>query len=236
MKKKDSLIGKSLTDFNNSKTTNRITITALSIAVAFLAWQNTKTHTETIVVPHEFTEEIRVSHNQANEHFKIRWAWSVASLLGNSNHRNAEFVVQNVRQLLSPYLRSELSEMLLQEARMLQVRGVRQSFVIEDAIYDPVKDLVWVIGQRTISAGSRSQNSNRWTYELRIQSRNGRPYITHLNTYEGAPRVNDEYEVTPNPFLSDDLQRAINQTRPGDPIRVPTYEVIEAPQTSEEEK
>jgi len=224
MKKKNSLIGKSISDYKSSLNTSRITIAALSVACVFLAYGTITKDRETIAVPPEFTEEIRIANNQANEHYKVRWAWSLASLAGNTNKDNAGFFIEQFRLMLSPYLRNEMTGMLKEEARMLQLRGVKQSFVIEDAIYDPVKDLVWVTGMRTMKTGS-SEKTSRWTYEVRITARNGKPYVTHFNAYEGAPMVKDEeYQVTPNPFLSDQLQEAIRTTKPGEPIRVPTYE------------
>lgn len=232
MKRKDSFVGKSISDYKNAVTTSRITIAALAVACAILAWKSSTVEQTTVVLPFEFSEEIRISGNQANEHFKVRWAWSAASLAGNIDRNNAEFVVQQLRLMMSPFLRNEIGPMMFEEARMMQLRGVRQTFTIEDVIYDPAKDLVWVIGQRTLHASGQTERSRRWTYELRIEANNGRPYITHFNTYEGAPRPQDMNEITPNPFLSDDLQRAINAARPGEAIRVPVYTEVQPEQAT----
>lgn len=224
MKKKDSLIGRSLSDFKESRKFYRISITSLSVAVLLLTWALTSRDSTTIIVPSGFSEPLEITGNQANEHYKIRWAWSIATLAGNIHPSNALFVANQIEDLLAPYLRAELRQMLQQEARMVQLRDVRQSFVIDDAIFDPPKNLVWVTGQRIIQSARNQRTSNRFTYEMRIESRNGRPYITHFTAYDGAPRGSDEYTVTPNPFLSDELRDAIRNADPDKPLRIPVYE------------
>jgi len=236
MKRKDSFVGKSISDYKSSVNASRVTIAALAVACAVLAWKSSTVEQEIIVLPFEFNEEIRISGNQANEHFKVRWAWSVAALAGNVERNNAEFVVQQLRLMMSPYLRNQIGPMMFEEARMMQLRGVRQTFVIEDVIYDAAKDLVWVIGQRALHAAGQTERSRRWTYELRIEANNGRPYITHFNTYEGAPRPQDMQEIAPNPFLSDELQQAINAARPGEAIRVPVYTEVQPEQVQNTSK
>lgn len=215
MLKKESRVIKSYDDVKNKANLNMMITAALSmtsLALAFMAFTKT---VEVVVVPPNFTEEIRVADNQANEHYKVRWAFATAALAGNITGKNAEFVVEQIGNMLSPYLKEYVLPGLVKEAQIIKVREASQRFTVEDAIYDPERDIVWIWGWKEFIVKGRDPDRQRWTYEFRIEPFNGRPAITHFDAYPDTPRAKDKtYKVEPQPLLSDDLKQAFETTNP----------------------
>jgi conjugal transfer pilus assembly protein TraE len=215
MKKEESLVRMSMTDFEQSKKFNRMMIGGLTAICLCLTIMLTTKETEIVVMPAIYDQEIKVQGNRANEHYMTRHGFGIASLIGNINERNAPFVMTTMLDMMSPYLRSQLEDGLLKEVQILKIRKANQSFVIEDMMYEPKNNLIWVWGTKTLSIKSGSKAEERWTYELRIEPRNGSPVITHFDSYAGTPKQknNDEYTVDNSPYLDETLDRVMNDPR-----------------------
>lgn len=215
MKKAESLIAMSMSDFEQSKKYNRMVIGGLTAICACLTFMLTTKETEVIVTPASYDQEIRIKGNRANEHYMTRHAFGVASMIGNISERNAPFVMNTMLGMMSPFLRSQLEDGLLKELQILKIRKAHQTFVIEDMMYEPKNNLVWVWGTKTLSVKSGSKAEERWTYEFRIEPRNGSPVITHFDSYAGIPKQKnkDEYTVDNSPYLNDALDKVLNDPR-----------------------
>lgn len=214
MKKSESNIFKSVDDIKSTRRLLLGLLVLLSIAVVILASALVSKDTKVVVVPPDFNRELVVSNNAANEHYKVRWAFAAAAIAGNLSRRNVDFSLEQLNSMFTPYLRENVLPQIKREAHILKARDAKQSFVIEDAIFDPVKDLVWIYGNRTVEVKGGSPHSlavpQRWTYEFRIAPFSGRPSITHFNSYKGLPKSRDlEYQVEPNPKLSQEIQEAV---------------------------
>lgn len=221
MKKSESLVRMSLSDFEQSKKYNRMMIGGLTAICLCLTFMLTSKDTEVIVMPAAYDQEIKVQGNRANEHYMTRHAFGVASLIGNINERNAPFVMNTMLDMMSPYLRGQLEDGLLKEVQILKIRKANQTFVIEDMMYEPKNSLIWVWGTKTLSVKSGSKAEERWTYEFRIEPRHGSPVITHFDSYAGTPKQknNDDYTVDHSPYLNDALDKVMNDPRNTENIR-----------------
>lgn len=188
-----------------------ITVLALGnlIQIVMLANQDT----EVVVTPNQFYQELKIKGNKANEHYMTQHAWSVTALIGNVGPDNVGFVTQSVLKMFSPYLRRQLREALEEEATIIKVRKAKQTFIIEDLMYDPPRNMVWIWGTKTVTTKTGGKDVARWTYEMRIEPWSGVPRITHFDAYKGAPKIKDkEYVVDPKPFLSSQLNEVKNTT------------------------
>lgn len=212
MKKADSLVGKSLSDFQESKKFNRMVISCLAGTTLCLAFLLVSKDTEIVVMPPNYTEAVVVEGRKANQHFMEMHAMSIAGLIGNINERNSSFVVKTLLNLMSPRLKDEMGAGLENEAQILKIRKAKQTFVIEDMMYEPKNNLIWVWGTKTLSVKSGGKKEDRWTYEFRIEPQQGSPRITHYDSYPGTPkqRTNDEYVVDNSPYLSEALEKVAN--------------------------
>lgn len=214
MKKSDSRVLKSVSEIKNAETKDTIIKYSLLAISGVLACALALKDTQVIAIPPNFSQPLEVAGNVANKEYKLRWAVAAASIAGNLSKSNADFVLNQIDSMLSPYLRELILPSLKKEVQILIARDAEQSFVIKDAIYDPVKDLVWIWGDRTIklkSGGNLSNLPQRWTYEFRVKPFAERAAITHFNSYKGLPKNRDvEYLVEENPMLSAELKKVIS--------------------------
>jgi conjugal transfer pilus assembly protein TraE len=216
MKKSKSKILRSVDDVKSTRNALLGINGILAAGMLTLGFGLISQSTEVVVTPPDFNEELVVAGNVANEHYKVRWAFASASIAGNLTPRNVDFVLEQLNSMFTPYLRENVLPQIRREAHVLQARGASQTFVIEDAIYDPVKDLIWIYGNRAIEVRGASKNEvvvpQRWTYEFRIAPFSGRPAITHFNSYSGLPRNRDhKYEVEPNPTLDSQISQVVSE-------------------------
>lgn len=214
MKRSESKILKSVSEIKKSQTKNTIIQYGLLAIAGVLACALAFKDTEVIATPPNFTQPLVVAGNVANKEYKLRWAVAAASIAGNLSKDNADFVLNQLDSMLSPYLRQQILPSLKKEVQILIARDAEQTFVIKDAIYDPVKDLVWIWGDRTIKLKATANNINlpqRWTYEFRIKPFSERAAITHFKSYKGLPKNRDvEYLVEENPMLTAELKKVIS--------------------------
>ncbi|MDN3384483.1 TraE/TraK family type IV conjugative transfer system protein [Pseudoalteromonas sp. APC 3358] len=214
MKRSESKVLKSVSEIKTNQTKNTIIQYGLLAIAGVLACALAFKDTEVIATPPNFTQPLVVAGNVANKEYKLRWAVAAASIAGNLSKDNADFVLNQLDSMLSPYLRQQILPSLKKEVQILIARDAEQTFVIKDAIYDPVKDLVWIWGDRTIKLKATANNINlpqRWTYEFRVKPFSERAAITHFNSYKGLPKNRDvEYLVEENPMLTAELKKVIS--------------------------
>lgn len=159
---------------------------ALSIAIIILLFMLLSKNETVVAIPSNFNEPITMeAGNTANKEFKIQWAISIATLLGNINKKNYEFVIDRVISLVPPELDpSKAESSILSMLEENELRGVRQEFTLSDAAYSTAVDYVWIFGEKkTISVRSGATDSTPWTFEIRIGARGGFPRILDIQQY-----------------------------------------------------
>ncbi|MCW2456417.1 TraE/TraK family type IV conjugative transfer system protein (plasmid) [Rahnella aceris] len=145
----------------------------------------------TIVTPPNQTEEFKITGNKASENYKTQWGLFFATMVGNINPKNIEFVIDYITKALAPSLQSKVSEQFKTMANLMATRGVDQTFVPSDIYYDPINDFVYVWGTKTtklINVPNKSETS-RWTYQMTIGVKNGIPRIAYFDNYSGSPNI-----------------------------------------------
>ncbi|WP_240224667.1 type IV conjugative transfer system protein TraE [Rheinheimera hassiensis] len=213
MKKKDSIVAKSYSDYEKSKRVNQITIASLSVALCITTYMALRNNVEIIVTPPQYSSEIVIQGSRANEAYMTGHAMSIAGLIGNLNERNVDFVVDQVTRMMTPYLRSNLEGMFVKEAQILKIRKASQHFIIEDMMYEPKNNIVWVWGTKTLKLSTGTEDTQRFTYELRIEPVSGSPRITHFDAYNGVPRKkNNDYVVDAKPINTQHLEEVMGTT------------------------
>jgi len=158
-----------------------------------------------VVVPWNIANPISISGSAANEEYQKQFAFSVALLAGNVDPINVNFVTDTLSDMLSPFLRSQIRPTLIEEAKLIKLKQVTQSYTVKDMMYSPRNKLVWVWGEKKVvpnkSSSERSAKVDTWTYEIRIEPKDGHPRITHFRSYKGTPRSNRTSEDIPdNPY------------------------------------
>jgi conjugal transfer pilus assembly protein TraE len=152
--------------------------------------------TQVVVVPSHLSEKITIVGNEADEGFKKVWGLFVAELAGNVTPANVDFMIENIAGLLSPGVYTELNDSLKFQAESIRMRKISIKFNAKDVYYSTERDMVWVYGQRVVTAaGVKTPRKSTYTYELKVTVRDGYPYITWFNSYKGKPLIEDADRV-----------------------------------------
>lgn len=168
---------------------------ALVIAVLVLSFAVLRKDETVVVVPPTFTEQITMVGNKASEAYKTGWALFAANMVGNISQRNMGFVVDTIGKMFKAQERDDFEALLKAQVQALQARSVRENFTALDLIYNSQVDTAWVYGdKKTISVRSGASTTQKWTYEIRIEARNGQPKIIHFDQYAGAPDTHNRVQ------------------------------------------
>lgn len=167
-------------------------IGALTIIIIILSISISMTKTEVVVIPSHLTDKVKIVGNEADEGFKKVWGLFVAQLVGNVTPSTVEFMIDNISGLLAPGVYTELNESLKFQSESIRMRKISISFNAKDVYYSEEKDMVWVFGERVVTAaGVNRKKKSTYTYELKVEVRGGYPYIVWFNGYKGSPLIED---------------------------------------------
>lgn len=213
----NSKVISSLNELNANKIFTNATITMLVFIVLLQTIQSMVSDREVVVAPPKYSDELIVSGRTANKEYKMQWAWSAAVMVGNINNENADQVLDFFKRMLSPYLMNEYLPKLRTQVQILKARKAESRFVIENGHYDPVNDVAFIWGKKTvrIKGSKKEPTPERWTFEFRIEPNNGAPVVTYYDGYNGLPKYkSDDYQPTYLPQFSQEMEAAFSSTKP----------------------
>lgn len=174
--------------------------------------------TEVIAIPPDMTEEVSVAGSKASESYKTQWGLFIATTLGNINPKNVTFVTSYILKMFPASKQSELEAELKKASDLMLARKVDQTFVAEDVNFLPSDNVLYVWGTRKTKFlnVSDKEQTERWTYEMVLSVKSGRPRILYLNQYSGTPNIKKvtvngkvlEKEFTENTDMNKQLNEA----------------------------
>ncbi len=222
MNRNESFVGKSYMDLLASEKFYKVSIATLAIAVCILSVLVATKNVEVVVMPPDYTEPVIVNGQYANQSYSAMHGLAIAAMIGNLNERNADFVSTQLIKLLSPYLQNQIGAVIEAEATILKTRRAEQTFLVENVQYEPKNQLVWVWGRKTLKFQGGGQQTNRFTYEFRIQPNHGSPRITHYDAYKGTPKSkSSDYVVDIKPYLTLELEDIVEHNPVEQPYAEP---------------
>jgi conjugal transfer pilus assembly protein TraE len=232
MSSSKSFVNESYTDLINTRRGYQLAILSLSLAVGLLGIMAFNKQVEVVVMPPDYWEPVVVNGSYANQSYAASHAVGIAAMIGNISEKNADFVINNFLKILSPYLRNQIEATLNAEVKILKTRKARQTFLIEDVLYEPRNHVIWVWGQKSLTFAGGGNHSERFTYEFRIEPKNGAPRVSHFDAYPGIPRTKDEkYTVEMKPYLSQELKLVQDTAEPASKAK---YDVTPDPLADEQ--
>ena len=233
MTKRESFVQKDFTDLVQTRRGYQLVILSLSLAVGMLSIVVLNKQIEVVVMPPDYYEPVIVNGSYANESYSASHALGIAGMIGNVSEKNAEFVMQSFLKVLSPFLRNQVEATLNAETKILKTRKARQTFLIEDVMFEPKNNIIWVWGQKTLTFAGGGNHSERFTYEFRIEPKNGSPRVTHFDAYPGIPKSKDsKYTVEMQPYLTRELKLVKDLANPASKAK---YDVTPDPLANEPE-
>jgi conjugal transfer pilus assembly protein TraE len=167
--------------------TKNIVIAALSLIalVAVIGWiQQDKT---VVLVPPLMDEKVEVSVRHASIGYKKAWALTVAQLTGNITPANADLVLESLGDLFSPDAYRAIAASLASQVTDIKRDSLTVSFEPRQILYEPSTDKVFVTGAFSSQGVSGQPIKAVRTYEVVVDIRLGRPWISRFSPYEGMP-------------------------------------------------
>jgi conjugal transfer pilus assembly protein TraE len=171
---------------------HRILLVGQSIAlvIALIGWQ-TKDRV-TVVVPPKLSEKAEISKKTASVTYKKSWSLYVAEMMGNITPSNVEFIVESLASLMNGETQAKFKTMAAIEIDNIKRNGMTVSFEPRSITYERETDKVFIGGNSVVqAAGSQQPQSFTRIFEVMIDINNGIPIISHLDTYQGAPKTRD---------------------------------------------
>jgi conjugal transfer pilus assembly protein TraE len=154
------------------------------ILINFLTlWALLQASRTVVLVPPILEQQVSVAREQASQPVKEAWGVFVAELLGNITERNATFMNKTLEPLLSPELRGIVAQRIDQELEKLLRDQVTTRFSTERVLFDKATDSVLVEGSQRHFGPAAAPVDRRRIFEVRVEFRNYRPFITDLNAY-----------------------------------------------------
>lgn len=157
--------------------------------VAVIGWARTE---QTIVlVPAVHDERLEISASSASVGYKKAWALTVAQLAGNITPGNADLVLKTMGDLLAPDAYRRIAAELAGQINDIKRDSLTVSFEPRQIVYEPSTEKVFVTGQFSSQGVSGAPLSIMRTYEMQVDIRFGRPWVTTFKPYQGSPATAD---------------------------------------------
>lgn len=166
-----------------------LTVLILTNAVAVVGWFRTE---KTIVlVPPQHDERMEVSISKASQGYKTAWGLAVATLAGNVTPGTADFVLESLGDLLSPSAYRAVAADLAAQIADIKRDSITVSFEPREIRFISATGTVFVSGQFSSQGVSGQPIKAVRTYEMVVDIKFGRPWITQFRPYEGMPDIDD---------------------------------------------
>lgn len=168
-------------------TTKNFVIAALVVTNALTAAGWFQVEETVVLVPAVLDQRMEVRASDASPAYRKAWALTVAQLAGNVTPGNADLVLESLGDLLSPDAYRKIAADLAAQVADIKRDSLTVSFEPRQILYEPNTNKVFVSGQFASSGVSGQPIKAIRTYEMSIDIRFGRPWITSFKPYQGMP-------------------------------------------------
>lgn len=167
----------------------RVTICALAVTTAILAFTVVNKKSTQIIVPYTMQQTGFVSENMASESYKTSWGLALAMMLGNCNYGSVDTIEKRIAPLLPNDIYQQTLTALRAQAHQFKDNRITVRFEIHKYIYEPSTDKVFIEGDYYIKAPGLAEKKHKRCYEFIIGIQNYLPQILYINTYEDVART-----------------------------------------------
>lgn len=168
-------------------TTKNFVIAALVATNALTAAGWFQVEETVVLVPAVLDQRMEVKASDASPAYKKAWALTVAQLAGNVTPGNADLVLESLGDLLSPDAYRKIAADLAAQVADIKRDSLTVSFEPRQILYEAKTNKVFVSGQFASQGVSGQPIKAIRTYEMSIDIRFGRPWITSFKPYQGMP-------------------------------------------------
>ena len=166
----------------------RIAILVLAVANLVLVGLVGQVERTVVLVPPVLEGEVTIARAHASQEVEEAWGLFVAELLGNVSPATVESLTRVLDPLFAAGLRRALMKAITEQTEAIKRENVSMRFSPRQVSYDTATRTIFVTGTHRTEGPAAQPVSNERTYEVRVEFRNYRPLITHLDIYRGEPR------------------------------------------------
>lgn len=141
-----------------------------------------------VLVPPVLEGEVTIARAYASQEVEESWGLYVAELLGNVSPQTVDALTGVLEPLLAGGLRRTVMKAITEQTEEIKRENVSMHFAPRQVTYDQATHTVFVTGQHKTESPAAKAVTNERTYALRVEFRNYRPLLTHLEVYRGDPR------------------------------------------------
>lgn len=149
---------------------------------------------ETILVPPQISETMRVSAKKADESYKRSWALYVATLVGNITPGNADFINEQLSQVVDAVTYHGMRQQLADQILEIKNNNLTIDFQPNQVIYEDETGRVFVLGRSQTSGSAGKLTRENRVFEVLVEMVNGRPVVNDLQSYQGEARTGQVLE------------------------------------------
>ena len=193
----------------------RILVPLLILAIIALAVVLLTQDRETILVPPNISETMTVSKKTADAAYKKSWGLFVASTIGNVTPANADFVSEQLSQLVDGRVYHAMKADIAAQILEIKTNNLSIEFQAQQIVYEPETDRVFVLGKTQTSGSAGRLSKDNRVFELQIEMNSGRPLVTDMQTYAGEARTAAVLEKLERRRVTDVERAQRIQTREG---------------------
>lgn len=174
---------------DNLKKNTVIVMLAVSNLLAVFGWYQ---QDEVVrLIPPQLEKAEIVGSSTASEGYREAFALMVAQLSGNITPGNADFVKKSLGNLLSPSAYRAIEKTLSDQIVDIKRDSLTVSFQPRQVTHEPKTDKIFVTGDFSSQGVSGKPIKVTRTYEMVVDIRFGRPWITNFKPYQGSPVTAD---------------------------------------------
>lgn len=142
-----------------------------------------------VLIPSTLSEQATISPDESSESYVRAWALHVALLVGNITPGNADFVMKNLGEILAPESYRAIRDALAQQIADIKADSLTVAFEPRQVVYEPKTRKTFVYGQFSSRGSVGEPIKVMRTYEMSVETRFGRPWVTRFVPYGGEPKT-----------------------------------------------
>lgn len=167
----------------------RVAIIVLAVSNLVLVGLVGQVERTVVLVPPVLEGQVTIARDYASQEVEEAWGLYVAELLGNVTPQTVDVLTRVLEPLLSGGLWREVAKAIAAQVEEIKRENIAMRFAPRSVSYDTATRTVYVTGQHKTEGPAAAPVINDRTYELRVEFRNYRPVITHLDVYRGEPKT-----------------------------------------------
>lgn len=160
----------------------------LAVGVVYALVELGNQHDRVVLVPPSLDKKAVIAWESANKEYLKSFGLYMATLVGNIQPKSSTVVLDSVSAFMDPLIYTDFRKQLVMiiEDPTFKASGSVISFLPQSIQYEVETSRVFVTGSIITSTAGSTKYQKNVVYEIGTRIREGRPWVTHFTSYEGA--------------------------------------------------